>query len=61
MVAEYVVLQIERGGVVWNKAVFSLYPDGKVDMEYIWDAEWQAKIDRYNAEAEAEKQKNRGK
>lgn len=45
----------------WNKAVFTLYPDGKVDMEYIWDAEWQAKIDRYNAEAEAEKQKNRGK
>ena len=45
----------------WNKAVFTLYPDGKVDMEYIWDAECQAKIDRYNAEAEAEKQKNRGK
>ena len=45
----------------WNKAVFTLYPDGKADMEYIWDAEWQARIDKYNAEAEAEKQKNRGK
>ena len=23
----------------WNKAVFTLYPDGKVNMEYIFDAE----------------------
>jgi hypothetical protein len=36
----------------WNKAVFTLYPDGEADMEYIWDAEWQAEIDRYNEEAE---------
>jgi len=35
----------------WNKAVFTLYPDGKVNMEYIWDAEWQAEIDKYNAKA----------
>lgn len=37
----------------WNKAVFTLYPDGKVNMEYIWDAEWQAEIDKYNAKARA--------
>ena len=37
----------------WNKAVFTLYPDGKVNMEYIWDAEWQAEIDKYNAKASA--------
>lgn len=29
----------------WNKAVFTLYPDGKVNMEYIFDAEWQAELD----------------
>ena len=29
----------------WNKAVFTLYPDGKVNMEYIFDAEWQAEVD----------------
>ncbi|MBP5705341.1 MAG: hypothetical protein J6X12_11715 [Paludibacteraceae bacterium] len=37
----------------WNRAVFTLYPDGKVNMEYIWDAEWQAEIDKYNAKARA--------
>lgn len=29
----------------WNKVVFTLYPDGKVNMEYIFDAEWQAELD----------------
>lgn len=43
----------------WNKAVFTLYPDGKVDMEYIWDAEWQARIDKYNEEAK--RKRNKGK
>ena len=37
----------------WNRAVFTLYPDGKVNMEYIWDAEWQAEIDKYNAKIRA--------
>lgn len=37
----------------WNKAVFTLYPDGKVNMEYIWDAEWQAELDEYTAKANA--------
>ena len=43
----------------WNKAVFTLYPDGKVDMEYIWDAEWQARIDGYNAEFERRRNKRK--
>ncbi len=43
----------------WNKAVFTLYPDGKADMEYIWDAEMQAEIDKYNEEAR--KRRNRRK
>lgn len=37
----------------WNKAVFTLYPDGKVNMEYIFDAEWQAELDEYTAKANA--------
>lgn len=37
----------------WNKAVFTLYPDGKVNMEYIFDAEWQAELDADAAKANA--------
>ena len=37
----------------WNRAVFTLYPDGKVNMEYIFDAEWQAEVDEYTAKANA--------
>ena len=37
----------------WNKAVFTLYPDGKVNMEYIFDVEWQAEVDEYTAKANA--------
>ena len=43
----------------WNKAVFTLYPDGKVDMEYIWDAEWQAELDKLRADFE--RKRNRRK
>ena len=43
----------------WNKAVFTLYPDGKSDMEYIWDAEWQAELDKLRADYE--RRKNRRK
>ncbi len=43
----------------WNKAVFTLYPDGKADMEYIWDAEMQAEINKYNEEAK--RKRNKGK
>ncbi|MBQ8020354.1 MAG: hypothetical protein IJ263_08140 [Paludibacteraceae bacterium] len=37
----------------WNRAVFTLYPDGKVNMEYIFDAEWQAEVDADAAKANA--------
>lgn len=43
----------------WNKAVFTLYPNGKVDMEYIWDAEWQAELDKLRADFE--RKRNRRK
>ena len=28
-------------------------------MEYIWDAEWQARIDKYNEEAERERNRRK--
>ena len=37
----------------WNRAVFTLYPDGKVNMEYIFDAKLQAELDEYTAMANA--------
>ncbi|MFW5700846.1 MAG: hypothetical protein ACOCWM_04070 [Cyclobacteriaceae bacterium] len=36
----------------WNRAKFTLYPDGKFDMEYIWDQELQDKVDKYNSSSE---------
>jgi len=30
----------------WNRAVFSLTPDGKFDMEFIWDQGLQDEIER---------------
>lgn len=35
----------------WNKAVFTLYSDGKFNMEYIWDQALQDEVDRLNREA----------
>ncbi len=32
----------------WNRAIFTLYPDNKFDMEYIWDQELQDRVDGYN-------------
>lgn len=32
----------------WNRAIFTLYPDNKSEIEYIWDQELQDKIDGYN-------------
>ena len=43
----------------WNKAVFTLYPDGKVDMEYIWDAEWQAELDKLRADFESRRKRRK--
>jgi len=34
----------------WNRAVFTLFPDNKFDMEYIWDQELQDEVDGYNKE-----------
>ena len=32
----------------WNRAVFTLYPEGKVNMKYSWDQELQDEVDGYN-------------
>lgn len=34
----------------WNRAIFTLYPDNKFDMEYMWDQELQDRVDGYNNE-----------
>jgi len=40
----------EGGNNRWNRAIFRLYPDGKFDMEFIWDQELHDEIDRLNKE-----------
>jgi hypothetical protein len=37
----------------WNRAIFTLYPDNKFDMEYIWDQELQDRVDGYNNESQS--------
>ncbi|MFN6074093.1 MAG: hypothetical protein ACK476_14695 [Fluviicola sp.] len=32
----------------WNRAVYKLFPDGKMDIEYIGDQELQDQVDRIN-------------
>jgi hypothetical protein len=32
----------------WNRAKYTLYPDGKMSIEYIWDQELQDRVDSYN-------------
>jgi len=32
----------------WNRAIFTLYPDSKFDIKYIWDQELQDRVDQYN-------------
>jgi len=32
----------------WNRAKYTLFPDGKMEMEYIWDQELQDEVDGYN-------------
>jgi hypothetical protein len=32
----------------WNRAIFTLYRDGKFNMEYIWDQALQDETDRLN-------------
>lgn len=36
----------ERGSNKWNRAVFTLSPNGKFDMEFIWDQELHDEIER---------------
>lgn len=36
----------ESGNNKWNKAIFTLTPNGDFDMEFIWDQELQNEIDR---------------
>lgn len=36
----------------WNRAIFTLYPDHKFEMEYIWDQELQDEVDKYNNESQ---------
>jgi len=42
----------EGGSNKWNKAVFTITPDKKFDMEFIWDQEWQTEVDENNRRAE---------
>ena len=34
----------------WNRAIFKLWPNGKFDMEFIWDQELHDEIKRLNNE-----------
>jgi hypothetical protein len=36
----------EGGGNKWNRAVFTLWPEGKFDMEFIWDQELNDEIEK---------------
>lgn len=38
----------EGGHNRWNKLEFTLYPDFKFNLEFIWDQEWQDEVDGYN-------------
>ena len=33
----------------WNRAKYMLYPEGKMNIEYIWDQELQDEVDQLNA------------
>jgi len=32
----------------WNRAKYTLYPEGKMQIDYIWDEELQQEVDKYN-------------
>lgn len=38
----------EGGNNKWNKALVHLTPNGKCEIKFIWDEEWQNEIDNYN-------------
>lgn len=37
----------------WNRAKYILYPEGKIQIEYIWDQVLQDEVDKYNNESQA--------
>ena len=43
----------EGGHNRWNKLEFTLLPDGKFDLQFIWDQEWQDEINGYNKKVES--------
>jgi hypothetical protein len=40
----------EGGNNKWNRAIFTLFPKGKFDMEFIWDEELDKEIERLSKE-----------
>ncbi|WKX76198.1 hypothetical protein [Zobellia laminariae] len=38
----------EGGNNKWNKALFSMKPDGDFDMEFIWDQELQDEVESFS-------------
>lgn len=47
-VHELHAITTEGGHNRWNKLEFTLYPDFKFNLEFIWDQEWQDEVDGYN-------------
>jgi hypothetical protein len=45
-ISELHAITTEGGSNRWNKSVFSLTPDGKFDMEFIWDQELHDEVER---------------
>ncbi|AWL79425.1 hypothetical protein [Capnocytophaga canimorsus] len=45
-VADLHKITTEDGSNQWNKAIFTLFPNGNFDMEFIWDQAWHDEIVR---------------
>ncbi|MCU0337458.1 MAG: hypothetical protein MUF12_06310 [Sediminibacterium sp.] len=50
-VHELHAITTEGGHNRWNKLVFTLYPNFKFNLDFIWNQEWQDEVDKYNNEA----------
>ena len=48
IIHELHAITTEGGHNRWNKLEFTLFPDGKFDLQFIWDQEWQDEVDGYN-------------
>lgn len=35
----------------WNRAKYTLLPEGKMSIEYIWDQKLQDEVDKYNSQS----------